>query len=142
MSAELPWNLVLIGAIIAVIVELIGIPVLPFAIGIYLPVALNACIMVGGVVRLIFDKSKKPEEEKKETTNKGILFCSGMIAGEGLVGILLAVFAIFGIDKLIDISGFLGLGEISGSVASLVIFGLVILSLVCFSALKKNKKNG
>ena len=142
MSAQLPWNLVFVGAIIAVIVELIGIPVLPFAIGIYLPVQLNACIMVGGVVRLVFDKMKKPEEEKKEMVNNGILFCSGMIAGEGLVGILLAVFAIFGIDKLIDISGFLGLGEISGSVASLVIFGLVILSLVCFSALKKNKKNG
>ena len=141
MSAELPWNLVLIGAIIAVIVELIGIPVLPFAIGIYLPVALNACIMVGGVVRLIFDKSKKPEEEKKETTNKGILFCSGMIAGEGLVGILLAVFAIFGIDKLVDISGLLSLGEVGGAIGSLIVFGLIIATLVVFS-LKKKKNNG
>ena len=141
MSAELPWNLVFVGAIIAIIVELIGIPVLPFAIGIYLPVALNACIMVGGVVRLIFDKSKKPEEEKKETTNKGILFCSGMIAGEGLVGILLAVFAIFGIDKLVDISGLLSLGEVGGAIGSLIVFGLIIATLVVFS-LKKKKNNG
>ena len=141
MSAELPWNLVFVGAVIAVIVELIGIPVLPFAIGIYLPVALNACIMVGGVVRLVFDKLKAPEEEKKETVNNGILFCSGMIAGEGLVGILLAVFAIFGIDKLIDISGMLGLGEVGGTVGSLVVFGLVIATLVLFS-IKKKKKNG
>ena len=140
MSAELPWNLVFVGAIIAVIVELIGIPVLPFAIGIYLPVALNACIMVGGVVRLIFDRSKKPEEEKKEITNNGILFCSGMIAGEGLVGILLAVFAIFGIDKLIDISGILGLGEVGSTISSLVVFALIIATLVLFS--KKRKKNG
>ena len=141
MSAELPWNLVFVGAIIAIIVELIGIPVLPFAIGIYLPVALNACIMVGGVVRLIFDRSKKPEEEKKETTNNGILFCSGMIAGEGLIGILLAVFAIFGIDKLVDISGLLSLGEVGGAVASLCVFALIIATLVVFSV-KKKKKNG
>ena len=141
MSAQLPWNLVFIGAAIAVIVEVIGIPVLPFAIGIYLPVQLNACIMVGGVIRLIFDRSKKPEEEKKEVTNNGILFCSGMIAGEGLVGILLAVFAIFGIDKLIDISGVLGLGEVGGAIGSIFVFALVILSLVLFSR-KKNRKNG
>ena len=75
MSAELPWNMVFIGAFIAVIIEIIGIPVLPFAIGIYLPVQLNACIMVGGLVRLVFDKMKKDEEKKKEITNDGILFC-------------------------------------------------------------------
>ncbi len=141
MSAQLPWNLVLIGAFIAVIVELVGIPVLPFAIGIYLPVQLNACIMVGGVVRLIFDKMKKPEQEKRQMVSDGILFCSGMIAGEGLVGILLAVFAIAGIDKIIDISGILGLGEVGGAVGSVVVFGLIILSLLCFTCFKKRKNN-
>ncbi len=142
MSAQLPWNLVFVGAIIAVLIEIVGIPVLPFAIGIYLPVHLNACIMAGGLVRLAFDKMKKPEEEKKEITNNGILFCSGMIAGEGLVGILLAVFAILGIDKVIDISGMLGLGEVGGAVGSILVFGLVILSLLAFSAFKKKKNNG
>ena len=73
---------------IAVVVEIVGIPVLPFAIGIYLPVQLNACIMVGGLVRLVLEKMKRKDEEKKEIINDGILFCSGMIAGEGLVGIL------------------------------------------------------
>jgi putative OPT family oligopeptide transporter len=142
MSAELPWNLVFVGAVIAILIEVVGIPVLPFAIGIYLPVQLNACIMVGGIVRLVFDKLKKPEDEKKEIVNDGILFCSGMIAGEGLVGILLAVFAIFGIDKLVDISGMLGLGEVGGAIGSIAVFGLVILSLLCFSVFKKRKKNG
>ena len=86
MDGNLPWNLVFIGAFIAIVVEIIGIPVLPFAIGIYLPVQLNACIMVGGLVRLLIDKIKFKSEEKKEAvTNDGILFCSGMIAGEGLV---------------------------------------------------------
>ena len=139
MEGNLPWTLVLIGVAIAVVVEIIGIPVLPFAIGIYLPVHLNACIMVGGLVRLVFDKMKKPDEEKKNIISDGILFCSGMIAGEGLVGILLALLAVFGVDSVIDISGKLGLGEGVSSVFSLVVFALIILSLLKFSLWKKRK---
>ncbi|MEE1356741.1 MAG: oligopeptide transporter, OPT family [Clostridia bacterium] len=139
MSAELPWNMVFIGAFIAVIIEIIGIPVLPFAIGIYLPVQLNACIMVGGLVRLVFDKMKKDEEKKKEITNDGILFCSGMIAGEGLIGIVLAILAVFGLDKMLDISGILNLSDTAASIGSIVVFALVILSLLKFSIFKKRK---
>ncbi len=142
MSAELPWNLVLVGALIAVVVEIIGIPVLPFAIGIYLPVQLNACIMVGGIIRLVFDKLKfkGDEEKKKEVTNDGILFCSGMIAGEGLVGILLAILAVFGVGEMIDISGLLNLPPVVASIGGLVVFALIILTVLKFSIWKKSKK--
>ncbi len=139
MDGNLPWGLVFIGVFIAIVVELIGIPVLPFAIGVYLPVHLNACIMVGGLIRLAVDKMKKDEEEKKRITSDGILFCSGMIAGEGLVGILLALLAVFGLDKVIDISGFLNLPDGVAKAAALVVFGLIILSLLKFSVWKKKK---
>lgn len=139
MDGNLPWGLVFIGVFIAIVVELIGIPVLPFAIGVYLPVHLNACIMVGGLIRLAVDKMKKDEEEKKRITSDGILFCSGMIAGEGLVGILLALLAVFGLNKVIDISGFLNLPDGVAKVAALVVFGLIILSLLKFSVWKKKK---
>ncbi|MBR5562063.1 MAG: oligopeptide transporter, OPT family [Clostridia bacterium] len=139
MDGNLPWGLVFLGVFIAIVVEIIGIPVLPFAIGVYLPVQLNACIMVGGLVRLAVDKMKKPEDEKKRITNDGILFCSGMIAGEGLVGIVLALLAVFGVDKVIDISGLLNLPEGVAKVAGLVVFGLVILSLLKFSVWNKKK---
>ena len=139
MDGNLPWGLVIIGVFIAIAVELIGIPVLPFAIGVYLPVHLNACIMVGGVIRLIMDKMKKDEEEKKRITNDGILFCSGMIAGEGLIGILLALFAVFGIDKFIDISKYINLPEPVITILALVVFALVVLSLLKFSVWKKKK---
>ena len=140
MENNLPWGLVFIGVCIAIVVEILGIPVLPFAIGVYLPVQLNACIMVGGLVRLAFDKMKKNEEEKKEITSDGILFCSGMIAGEGLVGILLAVFAIFGLDKVINLSQYLNLSPVVSNIGSLVVFALVIVSLLKFSVWKKRKK--
>ena len=139
MGGELPWILIIIGALIAVVVEIVGIPVLPFAIGIYLPVHLNACIMIGGLVRLCFDKMKN-EEKKSKATSDGILFCSGMIAGEGLIGIVLAVLAIFGVDKFINISSVLNLSSGVSQILSLVVFALIILSLLMFSILKKEKK--
>ncbi len=144
MSAELPWNLVFVGVFIAILVEVIGIPVLPFAIGVYLPVQLNACILVGGIIRLVFDKMKAKgeaeENKKKEIINDGILFCSGMIAGEGLVGILLALLAVFGVDQVLNISGVLGLPEVVSSIGSVVVFGLIILTLLKFSVWKKRDK--
>ena len=140
MEGNLPWALVFIGVFIAIVIELVGIPVLPFAIGVYLPVQLNACIMVGGLVRLALDKMKKPEEEKKSIINDGILFCSGMIAGEGLVGIALALLAVFGLDKVIDLSGKLGLPAAVSNILGLVVFGLVILCVLKFSIWKKGAK--
>ncbi|MBP3706162.1 MAG: oligopeptide transporter, OPT family [Clostridia bacterium] len=140
MGGKLPWTLVFIGAFIAVVVELIGIPVLPFAIGVYLPVQLNACIMVGGIVRLILDKIKRPEKQKKAIINDGILFCSGMIAGEGLVGIILAVLAIFGVDKMIDLSSKLGIPATVSNIGALILFGIVILTLFKFTLWKKRKE--
>ncbi len=140
MDANLPWNLVAIGVCIALVVEIVGIPVLPFAIGVYLPVHLNACIMVGGLIRLFVDKLKKPEAEKTAITNDGILFCSGMIAGEGVVGIILALLAVFGVDKAIDISGKLGFSAPVADIASLVVFALVIFSVLKFSVFKKRSK--
>ncbi len=138
MGGNLPWALVFIGAAIAVVVELIGIPVLPFAIGIYLPVHLNACIMVGGIIRLCFDKMKN-NKHKDAIVNDGILFSSGMIAGEGLVGILLALLAVFGVGAKIDLSGFIGKYVSSGvsSILGLAFFGIIILTLLKFTLWKK-----
>lgn len=140
MEGNLPWALVFTGVFIAVAVEVVGIPVLPFAIGVYLPVQLNACIMVGGLVRLAFDKMKKEENEKKRIVNDGILFCSGMIAGEGLVGILLALLAVFGVSDAIDLSVRLKLPTAVANIGSLVVFGLIILCVLRFSVWKKNKR--
>lgn len=85
MEGNLPWNLIMIGAAIAISVEFMGVPALPFAVGMYLPIYLSAGIMLGGVVRFLIDKFADKVSEK------GILVSSGMIAGEGLVGIILAI---------------------------------------------------
>ena len=141
MGGDLPWVLVFIGVFIAVFVELIGIPVLPFAIGVYLPVQLNACIMVGGLIRLALDKIKgKKAEHKDEIVNDGILFCSGMIAGEGLVGILLALLAVFGVDKVLNLSAALGIPSQISDLGGLLLFALIILTVLKFTVWKKREK--
>ncbi len=132
MGGNLPWNLVFIGVFLALALEILRIPVMPFAIGLYLPIYLSATIMVGGVVRLVMDKRKKVDEKtKEEQSTNGTLFCAGMIAGEGLVGIALAVLAVVGVS--IDLSGSLNLGNIGG----LVLLIIMILCLVRFSLRKK-----
>ena len=101
MNEELPWAMILIGVFIAIVVEILKMPVMPFAVGMYLPFSLSAGIMAGGVVRIFVEKKKGTEAEKKARTDKGLLFTSGMIAGEGIIGILLAVFAVVKIDSKI-----------------------------------------
>ena len=136
MQGNLPWALVFIGAFIAVLVEIVGIPVLPFAIGVYLPVQLNACIMVGGLIRLAFDKLKRDKTEKEAIVSDGILFCSGMIAGEGLVGILLAVLAVFGVSNAIDLSAKFAIPGAVSDIGGLLLFGIIILTLLKFTLWK------
>ncbi len=134
MGGDLPWNLVFIGVFLALGLEILRVPVMPFAIGLYLPIYLNASIMVGGVVRMFMDGRKKVDEKTKERqTTDGTLYCAGMIAGEGLVGILLAILAVGGITM--DLSGTVNLGNIGG----LVLMIVMILCLLKFSLWKKSK---
>ncbi len=139
MGGNLPWTLVFIGVFIALVVELLGIPVLPFAIGLYLPIELSSCIMIGGILRWALEKKKyKSGEQKESAISNGVLCCSGMIAGEGLIGILLAVFAVVKVNgrslaEYIDLSGSVNLGQIG----ALVVLALVILTILKFTIWNK-----
>lgn len=134
MGGNLPWGLVFVGVFLAICLEILRIPVMPFAIGLYLPIYLNATIMIGGIVRGLLD-SRKGVDEKTKTAQStdGTLYCAGMIAGEGLVGILLAIFAVVGIS--LDMSGVVNLGNIGGVVLMII----MILSLLKFSIWRKKK---
>ena len=135
MQGNLPWALVFIGVFIAIVVEILGMSVLPVAIGLYLPLELSATIMIGGVIRWFVDKKKADKEENKDA-NSGILFCSGMIAGEGLVGILLAILAVVNVAGKIDLSGSFTTGVVGGVVLMVV----MILCILKFSLWSKNGK--
>lgn len=135
MNAQLPWSLIFIGVFVAIVIEILGVPVMPVAVGMYLPFSLSAGIMCGGIIRWFVEKrTKKNEKFNKEAVERGTLYTSGLIAGEGLMGILLAVFAVLHWD--IDISSKFSIGQIG----SLIMWALMLGTLlyVCFG--KKNLK--
>ena len=140
MGGTLPWALVFIGIFVAIVIEIMGIPVLPVAIGLYLPLELSSCIMIGGLIRLYIDKKKMNEgTDRKKVINRGILFCSGMIAGEGLVGILLAILTVASVAGYLDLSGYVNTGVIGG-IALLVIMVLCVLKFTVWTKENEDKK--
>ena len=130
MNGNLPWPLVLIGIFAAIVVEILGIPVLPVAIGLYLPLELSATIMIGGVIRWIVDKKSA---DKNGEASGGVLFCSGLIAGEGLVGILLAILAVVGVSSKFDLSSSVNTGRIGG----ILLLAIMIACVFIFAMPKK-----
>ena len=126
MGGNLPWALVFTGVFIAVAMEILGLPVLPVAIGIYLPIHLNAAIMAGGLIRWGLETRRYPSaKEKTDCIQSGVLYTSGMIAGEGVVGVLLAVFAVFGVE----LSGSVSLGN----TGALLLFAGLLTTIVLFA---------
>src|SRR5580765_8206788 len=100
LSHKLPWVLVLLGAMIAVVLEMSGIPSLAFAVGVYLPLASSSPIFIGGMVRLLVDRYLKVKFRHKNLSemeltaegdkSPGVLLASGYIAGGAITGILIA----------------------------------------------------
>lgn len=133
MHGNLPWALVFMGVFIAIFIEILGIPILPVAIGLYLPLELSVPIMAGGILRYFIDRKKKSDNNNQESSS-GVLFCSGLIAGEGLIGIILAILAVVGADKAIDLSDKINTGTIGG-----VVLFIVMMLCIAKSASAKNK---
>jgi uncharacterized oligopeptide transporter (OPT) family protein len=100
LDQQLPWALVIFGVIIALVLEMSGVPSLPFAVGVYLPLSSSAPIFVGGMVRWVVDRRRNKlaayanasEEERTAAGDRspGVLLASGYIAGGALAGILIA----------------------------------------------------
>ena len=148
MGGQLPWALVFTGVFIALVVEILGVPVMPFAIGLYLPIHLSTPIMAGGLVRWFLEKRKyASEKEKNDCIQSGVLYTSGLIAGEGIVGILLAVFAIIpmGINAagdalslgdriaLTNPDNFFGFTTSLGNLGGLVFFAVMLFTVYFFA---------
>jgi uncharacterized oligopeptide transporter (OPT) family protein len=125
LTQKLPWGLVLLGVALAVVLELCGISALPFAVGVYLPISASAPIFVGGLVRYLVERKKKPNETEAEAeTGPGVLYSSGLIAGGAIAGILLALTQIMpGFSEKLDFS------KMMGSLGESDLFGICIFAI-------------
>ena len=122
LQANLPWNLVLIGASFAIVAELLSVPSLPFAVGIYLPLSTMTPVFIGGVIKYFVEakRNKKTEDVAEKQTDKGVLLSSGLIAGEGIMGVLIAGYAVWTTARPEGVS--FGLTGVTGDWVSFIIF--------------------
>jgi uncharacterized oligopeptide transporter (OPT) family protein len=90
IGGELPYTLVGAGIILGIVMLLLGIPVLPFALGLYLPLSLTAATMFGGLVRAYVNKYSNDEQ----TQERGTLLAAGFVGGDACVGVLIALLTI------------------------------------------------
>ncbi|QXM05230.1 OPT family oligopeptide transporter [Crassaminicella indica] len=129
MQGNLPWSLIFIGVGIGIVIELLELPILPIAIGLYLPINLTTTIFIGGLIRGVLDCINLDDFEKNGKIDFGILYASGMIAGEGVVGVILALLAVLNID--------ISVGVNIGSFGTIILFGLLVYMLMRWSLFKK-----
>jgi len=137
LTRTLPWTFVELGAVVAVIVELLGISALPFAIGLYLPLSLSLPIMTGALVYHFVQKTSSGETLKLRE-EKGILFSSGLVAGDALVGVLIAfLIGIPALNRIFESLPLAGWLDGFANIGSLIIF--FVMTFILWLSTKQNR---
>ncbi len=127
LTQKLPWGLILIGAFLAIAIELVGIPSLPVAVGVYLPISTSAAMFMGGVIRWLVDRRRTAVEldSADADSGPGVLFSSGLIAGGAIMGVVLAGLAARRLDGSFNLANAVGSVGTSNTVA-IVAFVLLL----------------
>lgn len=94
IDGNLPWGLIICGACISWVVELLGASSLSFAVGMYLPISVSTPIIIGGLIRWLVDH-KKDDPQLDEKRERGVLYSSGLIAGSALLGVIMMIVVAF-----------------------------------------------
>ncbi|MDQ3653440.1 MAG: oligopeptide transporter, OPT family [Acidobacteriota bacterium] len=130
LTQKLPWSLILIGAFISILLEVIGISALPFAVGMYLPFATSATIFVGGAVRALVERvSRGNRTLAEEESGPGVLYSSGLIAGGAIAGLLLAIPQGIGAADVINVGKFLPEALHESMFVGIIMFGVLVATL-------------
>ncbi len=124
LTRKLPWSLVLVGVMIALMMELCGVASLPFAVGVYLPLSTSVPIFAGGIVRWVVDKMRGAKGGTEDDFSPGTLLSSGYIAGGSIAGLVAALVAGLGKEAMFDLSPRLG-AIATGNLGGIVMFGLI-----------------
>ena len=133
-----PWMLYLAGAILALILNFMGVPVLAFALGMFIPLSLNTPLLVGGAISWLVSRKREKDGEKAEElaqarNEKGTLIASGFIAGGALMGVVSALI------KFVGVECYLTTWATSNGAALVGVAAYVALIAYCIAASKKTK---
>jgi len=110
LTQKLSWGLILIGAFLAVAMEVLGLPSLPVAVGVYLPISTSATMFMGGLIRWLIDRRLSPAQREgpEADSGPGVLFSSGLIAGGAIMGVVLAALTVYRVDERYNVGASLG----------------------------------
>jgi putative OPT family oligopeptide transporter len=134
MKRELPWGLVLLGVALTLVLQLVGVPALAFAVGVYLPLSTTLPIFIGGILRWLVDRARRFSEEEGDTS-PGVMMSTGLIAGGSLAGIsLVALVAMEDLAQALDFSKTAGTVT-TFPIPSFLAFG-VLVALLAYAAMK------
>ncbi len=136
LQQNLPWAFVGIGVGIALICEILRIPSLPFAVGVYLPVSTMVPVFLGGILRWFIEKKSSSTQQAEKRREKGVLLGSGLVGGEGLLGVGIAAVAVF-LKKTPEGIGYAWAKDFA---PVLSVFAFVILILFFWRLITKNAR--
>lgn len=126
MSGELPWVMIIVGAVMGVVLFLLNLPVMTVAIGFYLPIATTSIILVGALVRVFIERTSKSDVEKDTKVSNGISLSSGLVAGGSIIGLIGIILQVAGVIKGAGPSGFAA----TNSMAFIILAGLVVATII------------
>ncbi len=135
-----PWTLYIVGAILAIILNWLGVPALPFSLGMFIPMQLNAPLLVGGAVSWFVGSRSKDKELNAARQEHGTLLASGFIAGGALMGVVSAALLFFFKDGIKEFVEAHQLGDVASQIVPLVLYICLIVYLItaCLKAKKQD----
>jgi putative OPT family oligopeptide transporter len=126
MSGKLPWVMIFVGVMMAIVLFFLELPIMTVAIGFYLPISTTSIILIGALLRLLVEKTAKSPEEKDTKVAHGVSLCSGLVAGGSIIGLIGIILQVSGIINLSELTGFAA----GNGAAILLLAVLVILALI------------
>ena len=132
MGGETPWLLYIVGAVLAVLLNWLGVPALAFSLGMFIPMQLNAPLLVGGLISWFVSSRSKDEAVNTARQERGTLLASGFIAGGALLGVVSAGMRFFGFEYTCTF------GETQLQTTGLIVY-ILLLSWFTWSCLKAKK---
>lgn len=126
MSGQLPWAMIIVGAVMGVVLYFLDLPIMTVAIGFYLPIATTSIILIGALVRLFIEKTSKSEQEKEVKVSNGISLSSGLVAGGSIIGLVGIILQVTGVITGGGPSGFAA----SNGMAFLILVVLVMATII------------
>lgn len=126
ISGELPWVMIIVGAVMGFVLFLLDLPIMTVAIGFYLPISTTSIILIGALVRLFIERTSKTEGEKDNKVAHGISLSSGLVAGGSIIGLIGIILQVTGVIKGIEPSGFAASNGMAFVLLALLVIATII----------------